>query len=64
MTDCTEHRRRNSDDSFISSIATLRDHHHFVVSLISQVVQSLDKLPQEIFEHIDRIGWFIIDIYK
>lgn len=39
-----------------NSIATLRDHIHFFVSLISQVVQSLEKSPQEIFDHIDRIG--------
>ncbi|KAI1708232.1 hypothetical protein Ddc_14452 [Ditylenchus destructor] len=41
-----------------NSIATLRDHIHFFVSLISQVVQSLEKSPQEIFDHIDRIGCY------
>jgi len=58
MTDCTEKRslglRRRSD----TSIATLRDHIHFFVSLISQVIQSLEKCPQDIFEHIDKIGCF------
>lgn len=44
--------RRHSDNS----IATLRDHIPFFVSLISQVINSLDKPPTEIFEHIDKIG--------
>lgn len=50
-----------SDDNItiekINSIATLRDHIHFFVSLISQVIQSLDKPPQLIFDHIDKIGY-------
>ncbi|KAI6190085.1 hypothetical protein M3Y97_00078600 [Aphelenchoides bicaudatus] len=50
MADC--HGRRHSDNS----IATLRDHVHFFVSLISQVINSLEKPPTDIFEHIDRIG--------
>lgn len=38
------------------SIATLRDHTHFFVSLVSQVIQSLDVDPANILEHIDTIG--------
>lgn len=48
------HGRRHSD----KSIATLRDHIHFFVSLISQVIHSLEKPPTDIFEHIDKIGEF------
>jgi hypothetical protein len=39
-----------------SSIATLRDHIPFLISLISQVVQNLDRCPADIFKHIDEIG--------
>ncbi|CAD5231533.1 unnamed protein product [Bursaphelenchus xylophilus] len=46
------HGRRHSD----KSIATLRDHIHFFVSLISQVIHSLEKPTTDIFEHIDKIG--------
>ncbi|CAD5225381.1 unnamed protein product [Bursaphelenchus okinawaensis] len=46
------HGRRHSD----KSIATLRDHIHFFVSLISQVIHSLEKPATDIFEHIDKIG--------
>ncbi|PIO75801.1 hypothetical protein TELCIR_02126 [Teladorsagia circumcincta] len=38
------------------SIATLRDHTHFFVSLVSQVVQSLEVDPENIIDHIDNIG--------
>ncbi|CCG28262.1 GLOBIN domain-containing protein [Caenorhabditis elegans] len=38
------------------SIATLRDHTHFFVSLVSQVVSSLEKEPAKILEHLDHIG--------
>ncbi|EYC44188.1 hypothetical protein Y032_0469g2025 [Ancylostoma ceylanicum] len=38
------------------SIATLRDHTHFFVSLVSQVIQSLDVDPESIIDHIDTIG--------
>ncbi|KJH44969.1 hypothetical protein DICVIV_09006 [Dictyocaulus viviparus] len=38
------------------SIATLRDHTHFFVSLISQVIQNLDVDPENILDHIDSIG--------
>ncbi|VDL81918.1 unnamed protein product [Nippostrongylus brasiliensis] len=44
-------RRRSKE-----SIATLRDHTHFFVSLVSQVVQNLDNDPDSILEHIDHIG--------
>uniref|UniRef100_A0A0M3I0K5 GLOBIN domain-containing protein n=1 Tax=Ascaris lumbricoides TaxID=6252 RepID=A0A0M3I0K5_ASCLU len=46
--------RRHSNQS----IATLHDHTHFFVSLISQVIQAIDSIPDEIFEHIDNIGIF------
>lgn len=51
MADCAERRRSEN-----ASIATLRDHIHFFVSLISQVIHSLEKCPQEILDHIDKIG--------
>ncbi|CAI5453671.1 unnamed protein product [Caenorhabditis angaria] len=38
------------------SIATLRDHTHFFVSLVSQVVQSLDQDPTKILAHLDTLG--------
>ncbi|CAD6196092.1 unnamed protein product [Caenorhabditis auriculariae] len=38
------------------SIATLRDHTHFFVSLVSQVVMSLDIDPTRILEHLDMLG--------
>uniref|UniRef100_A0A158P8J3 GLOBIN domain-containing protein n=1 Tax=Angiostrongylus cantonensis TaxID=6313 RepID=A0A158P8J3_ANGCA len=38
------------------SIATLRDHTHFFVSLVSQVIQSLDLNPENILNHVDTIG--------
>ncbi|KAK6758443.1 hypothetical protein RB195_015953 [Necator americanus] len=38
------------------SIATLRDHTHFFVSLVSQVIQNLDVDPQYILDHIETIG--------
>ncbi|MFH4976246.1 hypothetical protein AB6A40_002955 [Gnathostoma spinigerum] len=38
------------------SIATLRDHTHFYVSLISQIIQALDSPPEDIFNHIDKIA--------
>uniref|UniRef100_A0A914Y4E1 Uncharacterized protein n=1 Tax=Panagrolaimus superbus TaxID=310955 RepID=A0A914Y4E1_9BILA len=58
-----EHRseRRRSGGQ---NIATLRDHIHFFVSLISQVVHSLELPPQEIFEHIDKIGCFHAQLRK
>lgn len=46
--------RRHSNQS----IATLHDHTHFFVSLISQVIQAIDSIPDEIFEHIDNIGTY------
>ncbi|VDK76164.1 unnamed protein product [Anisakis simplex] len=46
--------RRHSSQS----IATLRDHTHFFVSLISQVIQAFDCAPYETLEHIDKIGSF------
>ncbi|TKR88458.1 hypothetical protein L596_012701 [Steinernema carpocapsae] len=39
-----------------SSIATLRDHTHFFVSLISRLIHNIDQHPQDTFEHIDKIG--------
>ncbi|CAJ0588674.1 unnamed protein product [Cylicocyclus nassatus] len=45
-----ERRRSNC------SIATLRDHTHFFVSLVSQVIQNLDSDPESILNHIDSIG--------
>ncbi|KAJ1370628.1 hypothetical protein KIN20_032398 [Parelaphostrongylus tenuis] len=50
MHDRCERRRSKA------SIATLRDHTHFFVSLVSQVVQSLDVNPENILNHIDTIG--------
>uniref|UniRef100_A0A1I7YCX2 GLOBIN domain-containing protein n=1 Tax=Steinernema glaseri TaxID=37863 RepID=A0A1I7YCX2_9BILA len=47
-----------------SSIATLRDHTHFFVSLISRVIHSLDQHPQDTFEHIDKIGQFHADLRR
>uniref|UniRef100_A0A1I7UVV2 GLOBIN domain-containing protein n=1 Tax=Caenorhabditis tropicalis TaxID=1561998 RepID=A0A1I7UVV2_9PELO len=44
------HERRSG------SIATLRDHTHFFVSLVSQVVSSLEQEPAKILEHLDHIG--------
>ncbi|VDM61609.1 unnamed protein product [Angiostrongylus costaricensis] len=38
------------------SIATLRDHTHFFVSLVSQVIQSLDLNPENILNHVDTLG--------
>lgn len=38
------------------TIATLRDHSHFFVSLISQVIQSIDSQTDDISEHITKIG--------
>ncbi|CAB3398352.1 unnamed protein product [Caenorhabditis bovis] len=38
------------------SIATLRDHTHFFVSLVSQVVMSLEIEPTKILEHLDSLG--------
>ncbi|CAP25251.1 Protein CBR-GLB-22 [Caenorhabditis briggsae] len=38
------------------SIATLRDHTHFFVSLVSQVVSSLEQEPAKILDHLDHIG--------
>uniref|UniRef100_A0A914ERS0 Globin family profile domain-containing protein n=1 Tax=Acrobeloides nanus TaxID=290746 RepID=A0A914ERS0_9BILA len=58
MHDHTEKRRS------AASIVTLRDHIHFFVSLISQVIQSLDQSPQVIFEHIDKIGCFHTNLKK
>ncbi|KAI6218032.1 Globin-like protein 9 [Aphelenchoides fujianensis] len=48
------HGRRHSDNS----IATLRDHIQFLISLISQVIQALDQPPTEIFDHLDRLGTY------
>ncbi|KAI6186418.1 Globin-like protein 9 [Aphelenchoides besseyi] len=48
------HGRRHSEHS----IATLRDHVSFFISLLSQVINNLDRCPTEIFDHIDRIGSF------
>jgi hypothetical protein len=42
----------------------LQDHIHFFVSLISQVINSLEKPPTDIFEHIDKIGKRNIFIFK
>ncbi|CAI4227230.1 unnamed protein product [Auanema sp. JU1783] len=39
-----------------SKTATVHDHVHFLVSLISQVIQNLQSDPQEMFEHLDMIG--------
>ncbi|KAK0413763.1 hypothetical protein QR680_006978 [Steinernema hermaphroditum] len=47
-----------------SSIATLRDHTHFFVSLISRVIHSLDQHPQDTFEHIDKIGQFHAELRR
>lgn len=66
-------RRYSASDTFIInnnnntfkkfySIATLRDHIHFFVSLISQIIQSLEKSPQGIFNHIDKIGIYFLCI--
>ncbi|GMR59689.1 hypothetical protein PMAYCL1PPCAC_29884 [Pristionchus mayeri] len=44
-------RRRSQN-----SIATLRDHTHFFVSLVSQLVQNLENDPGEMFAHLDKIG--------
>uniref|UniRef100_A0AC34QU13 Uncharacterized protein n=2 Tax=Panagrolaimus sp. JU765 TaxID=591449 RepID=A0AC34QU13_9BILA len=55
----TEKRRSGNQN-----IATLRDHIHFFVSLISQVIHSLDSPPQEIFEHIDKIGCYHAQLKK
>ncbi|XGW05858.1 hypothetical protein V3C99_016315 [Haemonchus contortus] len=44
-------RRRSA-----GSIATLRDHTHFFVSLVSQVVQNLEMEPENIIDHIETIG--------
>uniref|UniRef100_A0A0R3RXY3 GLOBIN domain-containing protein n=1 Tax=Elaeophora elaphi TaxID=1147741 RepID=A0A0R3RXY3_9BILA len=38
------------------TIATLHDHSHFFISLISQIIQSLDSESDDIFKHIDKIG--------
>uniref|UniRef100_A0A183D3I1 GLOBIN domain-containing protein n=1 Tax=Gongylonema pulchrum TaxID=637853 RepID=A0A183D3I1_9BILA len=38
------------------SIATLHDHSHFFISLISQVIHSFDFRSVDILEHIDKIG--------
>ncbi|CAI2353420.1 unnamed protein product [Caenorhabditis sp. 36 PRJEB53466] len=38
------------------SIATLRDHTHFFVSLVSQVIASLEQEPAKILAHLDQIG--------
>ncbi|VDM40173.1 unnamed protein product [Toxocara canis] len=48
--------RRQSSQQSNQPIATLRDHTHFFVSLISQVIQAIDSTPDETFEHIDKIG--------
>uniref|UniRef100_A0A7E4UWK4 GLOBIN domain-containing protein n=1 Tax=Panagrellus redivivus TaxID=6233 RepID=A0A7E4UWK4_PANRE len=53
--------RRKSNNQ---NIATLRDHIHFFVSLISQVIHNLDSEPQEIFEHIDKIGCYHAQLRK
>lgn len=58
MHDHSERRRSTT------SIVTLRDHIHFFVSLISQVIQSLDQSPIVIFEHIDKIGCFHTNLKK
>uniref|UniRef100_A0A1I7WCS3 GLOBIN domain-containing protein n=1 Tax=Heterorhabditis bacteriophora TaxID=37862 RepID=A0A1I7WCS3_HETBA len=50
MNDRCERRRSKG------SIATIRDHTHFFVSLVSQVVQNLDLDPKDILEHVDVIG--------
>lgn len=39
--------------------ATLYDHSHFFISLIGQIIQSLDSDSGEIFKHINKIGLFI-----
>ncbi|GMS81847.1 hypothetical protein PENTCL1PPCAC_4022, partial [Pristionchus entomophagus] len=44
-------RRRSQN-----SIATLRDHTPFFVSLVSQLVQHLENDPGEMFAHLDKIG--------
>uniref|UniRef100_A0A8R1DPD6 GLOBIN domain-containing protein n=2 Tax=Caenorhabditis japonica TaxID=281687 RepID=A0A8R1DPD6_CAEJA len=44
------HERRSG------SIATLRDHTHFFVSMVSQVVSNLEQEPAKILAHLDHIG--------
>ncbi|GMT12529.1 hypothetical protein PFISCL1PPCAC_3826, partial [Pristionchus fissidentatus] len=44
-------RRRSQN-----SIATLRDHTHFFVSLTSQLIQNLENDPGDMFAHLDKIG--------
>ncbi|CAG9531466.1 unnamed protein product [Cercopithifilaria johnstoni] len=38
------------------TIATLHDHSHFFISLISQIIKSLDVESDDIFKHINKIG--------
>ncbi|EFO21115.2 hypothetical protein LOAG_07373 [Loa loa] len=38
------------------TIATLHDHSHFIVSLISQIIQSFETDSDDIFKHINKIG--------
>ncbi|KAE9547541.1 hypothetical protein FO519_009246 [Halicephalobus sp. NKZ332] len=57
---CKAERRKSGNQN----IATLRDHIHFFVSLISQVIHSLDLMPQDIFEHIDKIGCYHAQLKK
>jgi hypothetical protein len=40
-------------------IATLRDHIHFLISLLAQLVNALEHSPEHIFDHIDKIGGLI-----
>ncbi|CAJ0582817.1 unnamed protein product, partial [Mesorhabditis spiculigera] len=60
MADRCERRTSNGRSDSIGKgrmrIATLRDHTHFFVSLVSQTVAQLEHDPQMIFEHIDKIG--------
>ncbi|VDK86261.1 unnamed protein product [Litomosoides sigmodontis] len=38
------------------TIVTLYDHSHFFISLIGQIIQSLDSNSDDIFKHISKIG--------
>uniref|UniRef100_A0A915PJB5 Globin family profile domain-containing protein n=1 Tax=Setaria digitata TaxID=48799 RepID=A0A915PJB5_9BILA len=46
------------------TIATLHDHSHFFISLISQVIQSLNSESDEILEHVNKIGLCHSDLQK